>query len=342
MGTRLIQPGLRRVADAAFPNSSFPAQLVADGFTGFATYLSSPTSNGKNWSPTRIAWFRDSGLGLIMFCEQNETIVLGGYSAANVQLARQCEAMADAFGYPKDCPMWYAVDISPFGHENEIVEAFRAYKDNSSRPLGAYAGSQMIDRLMAEGLIEYGHIPSAASWSETSAPQNGTTVVFGYRDNSGRVHNMYITPNAHMRQHPSEPYSGSRIDANDVLKAFPAWFPAEPDNPTPPPEISNAMPAHIVYVQTPNGVIYEIVACCDGKPRYRTTPNEGAAVFACHPNGVPAASDQALSALESFDPQQEANRLAAYLRNAGGAGGAGGASPEAIADELSRRLARDA
>jgi hypothetical protein len=229
MAVRMLQPGAK-VADAAFPNANFPAQLAAEGYEAFCGYLSSPTSNGKNWTAQRLAWFVDFGCG--MFCEQYETIVLTGYSAANLALGRQCQAMADSFGVPDDAPMWFAVDTSPFGHFSEIAASFQAYKDTNRRPLGAYAGSQCIDFLMDEGLIEYGHVPSAVSWSGTSAPADGVTV-FTYNGGKNRY---YLTPNAHMRQHNSIEFAGSRIDPNDVLRPTPFWFQGEVVPPIEPEE----------------------------------------------------------------------------------------------------------
>lgn len=227
-----MQPGLRKVADAAFPSAQMPVQLVSDGFEVLCGYLSSPTNNGKNWTSQRIEACTQAGLGVGMFCEQFETIVLQGYSQANQAFGDQCERMANSFGYPDDCYMWYAVDTSPFGYEQQIVDSFRAYADTNHRPLGCYGGSQIIERLLSEGLIVAGHIPSAVAWSGTSRPYNGVDV-FKYFVN-GVEHHWYKTPLASMFQHNSEAYAGSRIDANDVLLPTPFWFPGEPDNPDPP------------------------------------------------------------------------------------------------------------
>lgn len=222
MAVRNLLPGAK-VADAAFPNANFPAALEAEGYEAFCGYLSSPTSNGKNWNAQRLGWFWNMGCG--MFCEQYETIVLEGYSANNLKLGRQCEAMADSFGVPDNVPMWFAVDTSPFGHFSEIAASFQAYNDTNRRPIYAYCGSQCGEFLMDEGLIEGFHVPSAVSWSATSEPYNGTTV-FTYNNGKNR---WYLSPLANMRQFNSIDFAGSRIDPNVVLRPTPFWFPSEHD-----------------------------------------------------------------------------------------------------------------
>lgn len=258
MGMRTLHKGAK-VADAAFPNASFPAQLEADGYEGFCCYLSSPTTNGKNWNAQRLEWFKHFGCG--MFCEQYETIVFTGYSAANLTLGRQCEAMANSFGVPLEAPMWFAVDTSPFGHFNEIAASFQAYQDTNRRPLAVYGGSQLIDFLIDEGLVKYGHVPAALSWSATNASLDGVTV-FSY--NGGRSR-WYLTPHANMLQHPSIAYAGSRIDPNDVLRDTPFWVPAAEDkDPVPPPAPEpTPPPTPIPPNPTPGDGMPYILQCTD-------------------------------------------------------------------------------
>lgn len=227
--TGWINPGSRVVADAAFPPA--PGALVDAGYQALASYLSTPTTQSKNWSPRELVAAKRAGLGIIMFVEQAESTILTGYSPQNIALGRQGQTMADNFGVPDDNPLWMAVDINAAGQFDKVFGAFTAYRETISRPLGVYGGSQIIEALLDAGLADYGHIAAALSWSITGAPVNGETVFF-FQTGPGRGFNYYLTPRASMRQYPSEPFAGSRIDPNDVNLAIPVWRPgATPDQP---------------------------------------------------------------------------------------------------------------
>lgn len=232
-GSAVLVPPGSRGADAAFPPAA--AVWTGDGIVWMGRYVSTPDGNPKNLTEGEIDAVAAADGGLAYFVEQAEGTPTNSTLEDDRTLARQAAKLAKRWGLPKQCPFWYAVDTSPFGHMPQLIDSFGVYRDESDGwPVGAYIGSQGGEQLMDLGLIDYFHIPSAASWSETSAPQNGTTVVFGYRDNGGRVHNMYISPLASVRQHASIPYFGTRIDPNDTLLATPMWFPGR--EPVDPPE----------------------------------------------------------------------------------------------------------
>jgi hypothetical protein len=230
-GIAVIVPAGTKGADAAYP----PDPSTWD-FEWCGRYVSTPDSNSKNLTEAEITRVAVADKGLAYFVEQAEGTPVNSTLDDDKALAKQAVKLANRFGLPKLCPFWYAVDTSPFGHFDVIAESFRVYRDLSDGwPVAAYVGSQCGEYLVDLGLIDYFHIPSAASWSETSDPQNGTTVVFGYRDKGGRVHNMYISPLASLRQYPSEPFAGSRIDRNDTLLPTPMWFPGRDEAPPVPP-----------------------------------------------------------------------------------------------------------
>lgn len=217
-------------ADAAFPPA---ARVWTVDKVWMGRYVSTPDGNSKNLTAGEIDAIAEADGGIAYFVEQAEGTPINSTVEDDKALARQAVKLAKRFGLPIECPFWYAVDTNPTGHMPAIIESFQVYRDLSEGwPVGAYIGSHGGEELLDLGLIDYFHIPSAASWSETSEPINGTTVVFGYRDGSGRVHNMYISPRASLRQHPSIPYAGTRIDPNDTLLATPMWFPGrEPLDP---------------------------------------------------------------------------------------------------------------
>ncbi len=323
MAVRNLHRGAQ-VADAAFPNSSFPDALVASGYEGFCGYLSSPTGNPKNWSKLRLSWFKGSGLGLGLFCEQFETIVFQGYSPANLALGRQCEAMADAFGAPDDAPLWYAVDTSPFGHFTEIAASFEAYNDTTRRPVYAYCGSQCGEFLMDEGLVQGFHVPSAYSWSATQEPYNGTTVFFY----NGTRNRWYLSPLANMLQHPSIDFFGSRIDANDVLRETPFWFPDEADPPPPPPptgDIDMAASFMGCVTLTPSGAAGAVVFGSDGQ--YYRYDNHPGGIFYAWPRG--SMGDAEYAGLPVYNPVADAYWVADRMKERGVGAGTGG-TPKAV------------
>ena len=235
-GVEWLQPGMRIVADAAFPPS--PQSLLDAGYQALASYLSTPVTQGKNWSPLELVGCRQAGLSMIMFAEQSEQTVLTGYSDANLLLGRTAQGMADSFGYPDECPIWFAVDLNAGGQFDKVFGAFRAYRETNHRPLGCYGGSQIIEALMDEGLCDYGHIAAAVSWSVTGAPVDNETVFFfrtGTNPNgTPKGFNYYLTPRAHMRQYPSEAFAGTRIDPNDVDQSIPVWKVGATSSPQPP------------------------------------------------------------------------------------------------------------
>lgn len=327
MAVRMLQPGAK-VADAAFPNANFPAQMAAEGIEAFCGYLSSPTDNGKNWDAERLEWFKTAGCGL--FCEQYETIVLEGYSANNLKLGRQCQVMADALGAPDDAPLWFAVDTSPFGHFDAIAASFQAYKDTNRRPIYAYCGSQCGEFLMDEGLIEGFHVPSAVSWSATSDSLNGTTV-FAY--NNGR-NRWYLSPLANMLQHNSVDFAGSRIDPNEVLRPTPFWFPGEtPPHPQPPLQGDFFVGTHIAWVDvvddaTQSQTLYfgELIMRIDGVLARTDAANDAPGVY-----GLPLGktTQSAYEALPVWDPIWDAYWMADRFKERG-VGVGNGAAPKAV------------
>lgn len=222
--TVLVPPGSKVIIDAAYPppTSSW-------GIAGCGRYSSTNPNNPKNLKDSEVDDAERHDKGLLFFVEQAEQTPVNSTLEDDKALARAAVAQATRQGLPHDSPMWYAVDTSPFGFFDTIANSFEVYRDISGGwPTACYGGSQLIEYLMERGLITYGHIPAALSWSVTSAPENGTTV-FKIPGSSLR---WYRTPAAHMRQYPSTTYQGAGVDFNDALQDVPAWFPGR----TAPPE----------------------------------------------------------------------------------------------------------
>ncbi len=195
----LVQPGTPG-ADAAYP----PAPSVwVPRFKWMGRYVSIPDNNPKNLTVGEIDAIAAVDGGIAYFVEQSESTVLGG-DAGNRALARQAVKLANRFGLPAGCPFWYAVDVNPVGRFDVIARSFEVYNEETPDqwPVAGYVGSACGDFLLDRGLISYMHLPGATSWWG------------GYRSS-----------NAHLRQYPSEPFGGTRIDRNDTLRPTPMWYP---------------------------------------------------------------------------------------------------------------------
>lgn len=222
------------MCDAAFPPDGW-----WDDFTGCGRYASAPTSNPKNLTVAEIDRAAELDHGFMWFVEQSETTPINGTTEDDVKLASQSAQMAEDLGLPAGAPHMFAVDTDGRPYMNQVRAAFVAYRSRvpDKWPIGAYAGSDVIDQLVSDGTIEFGHIPAALSWSSTVRAPNGVDV---FR-NRGVV--WYRTPAAHLLQYPSEAYRGGRIDRNDVLRPMPVWYPGRTAPPVPPPRSEVDMPA---------------------------------------------------------------------------------------------------
>lgn len=210
-----------QVIDAAFPPDGW-----WDDFPACGRYASLPTSNPKNLKQHEIDRAADLDHAFMYFVEQSETTPINGTTQDDVALASQAAQMATDFDLPDGVPFMFAVDTDGRPYMDQIRAAFVAYRTRVPLhwPVGAYAGSDVIDQLIADGTIEYGHIPAALSWSSTTRPVDNITV-FNTWPNGRPTVRHYRTPAAHLLQYPSRAYLTSRVDPNDVLQSFPLWYP---------------------------------------------------------------------------------------------------------------------
>lgn len=205
-----------QLIDAAYP----PAGWWED-FPGCGRYSSYPPSNPKNINLAEIDRAAAMDHGFMWFVEQAETTPINNTTDDDRRLAATSAQMAADYGKPPEAPHMFAVDTDGRPYMDQIRAAFVTYRSviPSNEPIGLYGGSDVIDQLIDDGTIQYGHIAAALSWSSTGRPVDNITV---FRT---RGVTWYRTPAAHLLQYPSEAYKGGRIDRNDVLKAMPVWFP---------------------------------------------------------------------------------------------------------------------
>jgi hypothetical protein len=216
----------QQLADAAYP----PDGWWLD-FPGMGRYVSTPTSNPKNLRQAEVDRAAEMDHGLMWFVEQSEVTPINNTTDDDRRLADQSAQMAVNLNKPPEAPHMFAVDTDGRPYMDQVRAAFVTYRQRipSNEPIGAYAGSDVIDQLIADGTITYGHIPAALSWSSTSRPVDNVEV---FQTRSGLRWDK--TPNAQMLQYPSEAYRGGRIDRSDVTgEGMPVWFPGR-TNPRPP------------------------------------------------------------------------------------------------------------
>jgi hypothetical protein len=214
-----------QLIDAAYP----PAGWWED-FPACGRYSSWPPNNPKNIYLGEIDRAAAMDHGFMWFVEQSENTPINNTTDDDRRLASVSAQMAADFGKPPEAPHMFAVDTDGRAYMDQIRAAFVTYRTviPSNEPIGLYGGSHVIDQLIDDGTIEYGHIAGALSWSSTTQPVDNITV---FRN---RGVTWYRTPAAHLFQYPSEAYRSGRIDRNDVLKPMPVWFPGR-TTPTPNP-----------------------------------------------------------------------------------------------------------
>lgn len=230
-----------QLIDAAYPPDGWWEDYPACG-----RYSSWPPNNPKNIKPAEIDHAAEFDYGFMWFVEQSENTPINNTTDDDRRLAATSAQMALDYGKPPEAPHMFAVDTDGRPYMDQIRGAFVTYRSiiPSNEPIGLYGGSDVIDQLIDDGTIQYGHIAGALSWSSTTQPVDNINVFVT------RGVRWYRTPAAHLFQYPSEDYKNrGRIDRNDVLKAMPVWFPGR-TGPGPQPPGGTDVPTVITVTNT--------------------------------------------------------------------------------------------
>jgi hypothetical protein len=187
-------------AGDSWPN---PATMAGAGYT-FAMGRLSP-DQAKNVDATGLTTCRAAGIALGLFWESTPGRALQGTAAGEAD-GHAADQLADAIGYLRTAPIFFAVDVGITSSNAPAVQAYaQAFSATTTRPVGAHGDAELIDFIVTPGLppVQYGY--QAATWS------------------GGR-----ISPKAHLYQrvgHPGWPVpdgvAASSFDEEIALKFVP-------------------------------------------------------------------------------------------------------------------------
>lgn len=193
-----------------------PAAIKADGYDVVMRYLSHDSS--KDLTAAEAVALHSAGLSIGLVWETTARRAADGFNAG-VADAREANARADELGFPKGCPLFYAVD---YDAEPSVASAyFNGIATVAGRPIGVYGSYRVVEQMLSEHAL-YGW--QATAWS--------------YDVEQHRVmvsHKAHLFQRMHRTLAPLAGVRDSAWDENAVLALFPLWEPNSPAQPTPPP-----------------------------------------------------------------------------------------------------------
>jgi hypothetical protein len=147
-----------RGIDYAFSPHPPAAAIQAAGFGFVGRYVSSYApndTNGKNLPPGECRNLLAAGLGIVLFCEESASRMLGGHPAG-VADAQHFDDVTKALGMP-GIPAYYAAD---FDAAPGTQTAINAYLDGASSVrghalTGIYGGYYVVKRTLDAGKATY-------------------------------------------------------------------------------------------------------------------------------------------------------------------------------------------
>jgi hypothetical protein len=176
-----------------------PAAIKAAGYSGVVRYLApdNPLTHAKLLLPAERDALLEAGLTITLVWEYTAGRAAAGYQAG-VDDAKAAEAQADALGYPKSCPIFYAVD---FGTSPSVVTPyFQGIASVATRPVGVYGSLQVI-----EGVLNSGY--ATVAWQ--TCGWSGLAV-------SSRA-------SLYQRLHPTVTSPLAGTDEDVLIHPFPVW-----------------------------------------------------------------------------------------------------------------------
>jgi hypothetical protein len=198
-----------------------PAAIKAAGYVGVVRYLSHDPS--KDVTAAEIAALHKAGLSVRLVWETTARRALDGWRAGIVD-RREAEKRAAALGYPKGCPIFYAVDCD--ADPAKVVPYFKGVNRVHGYPVGAYGSKRVVEALWKAGLAS--RLWQTEAWSGTAVSSRASL---------------------YQRVKPTHTIKGAKggWDENVVLHPFSAWMPPAPKA-APKPAVA---PAPVTPVPTP-------------------------------------------------------------------------------------------
>lgn len=140
-----------------------PAAIKAAGYTGVLRYLSHDPS--KDITTAELTALRGAGLSVGLVWETTANAAAGGIRQA-VADAAAANTQADALGWPKDRPIYYATDFD--ATPEQVTAYYAALTAAPGRPVGCYGGIRVVDAMLAAQHCVFGWQTVAWSAGEVS------------------------------------------------------------------------------------------------------------------------------------------------------------------------------
>lgn len=187
-----------------------PGAIRRAGYKGVIRYLSPDAT--KNITRDEVTALHRAGLWIALVWEGPSNAAGKGERQGRRDM-RRAERMAARLGYPRDCPIFYAVDFD--AEPRAIRPYFRGVTNGNRFQQGVYGSLRVVhDIMVTTGLVRYGWQTVAWSGGQTSS-------------------------HAHLYQRgaPTVTITDTHggYDEDVVMHPFPAWGPVKPASPKPKP-----------------------------------------------------------------------------------------------------------
>lgn len=183
-----------------------PAAIKRAGYSGVLRYFSHDSS--KDITLAEVRRLHAAGLWVAVVFETTAARATAG-KAAGIADRKEAEHRAGKLGYPRACPIFYAVDQDV--RATQVEPYFHGIREGNLWHAGVYGGVHVVDAIQG-AIVGYGW--QTAAWSGAN-----------------------ISREAHLYQRAkhTRPLAGGGFDENAVLRPFPVWQPAGVKPPAPKP-----------------------------------------------------------------------------------------------------------
>lgn len=181
-----------------------PSAIKAAGYDVVMRYLSHDPS--KDLSLTEAKALHAAGLGIGLVWETTASRA-GAGQAAGASDAKEANAAADRLGFPRSCPIFYAVDYD--AAPSAVEPYFTGVKSVGVRPIGVYGSYRVVEAIRAK-----------------YASHGWQTMAWSFDTGTGRY---LVSSHAHLYQRikrtagPIAGVADSTWDEDAVLIPFPLW-----------------------------------------------------------------------------------------------------------------------
>jgi hypothetical protein len=179
-----------------------PATIKLAGYSGVMRYLSNQhPPNPKDLTKPEAVALHAARLSIGLIWETYAKRA-GEGTVAGEEDARAADAQADALGYPRDLPIFYAVDFD--AAPTAVVPYFAGVRTASQRPVGVYGSARVVEGIHSAGVP---YVWQTCAWS------------------AGKVSSI---AHLYQRLHATVAHPVSGTDENELLRPFPMWTPVPP------------------------------------------------------------------------------------------------------------------